>query len=540
MFAVFFRKGAKMYASHVFLNAQVITVDDNDSLAQAVAVCDSKIVFVGSQEGLRPYIGPETNIIDASGCTVMPGFIDAHVHAEIIGIGLNSPSLLGARSIADIQAIIAEEAKKVPRGGIIRAYLYDHMALAEGRPPTRWELDEAAPEHRVFIVHKSFHISVANSLGLEFAGVDRNTPNPDGGEFVRNEEGELTGLALEHANGYLYEKFSFDAGEMEDVLLAADAFFAHRGITSIHSPMDNVRAMAVLTDMKSRGKMNTRIYAMPFPMEDYRFMDKFLGIGMHTGFGSDSYKLGAFKLMIDGSSMGGTAYMKEPYCDDPERKGFLTMDQETLDKYFLAAHLEGWQITSHAIGDRAIEMVLDAIEKAFAAKPVEDARPRIEHCLFADKEIIRRCKELGVIPVPQTEFILSAGDAYIKIYGDRVNHAFPCKSFLDAGIKVAFSSDGPVSPPAPLMQMYAACTRLSSTGQPLGLDEAITLPQAIRMATSNGAYASCEEHIKGSLEPGKLADIIMLSRPILDGTLEDLKDTRVTLTMVGGKITHTE
>ena len=529
-----------MYASHVFLNGQVITVDGSDSLARALAVYDGKIVFVGAEEEAREYIGPQTNVIDAKGNSVMPGFIDAHVHAEIIGIGLSNPSLAGARSIADIQNIISGAALRVPKGGIIRAYLYDHMLLAEGRHPNRQDLDAVAPEHKVFIVHKSFHISVANSLGLAFAGVDRNTPDPDGGEFARDEKGELTGLALEHANGYLYDKFAFDEEEMEGVLLAADAFFARRGITSIHSPMDNVRAMKVLTDMKNRGKMDTRVYAMPFPMEDYHFMDKFLGIGLHTGFGSDSYKLGAFKLMIDGSSMGGTAYMKEPYTDDPDRKGFLTMDQETLDKYFLDAHLDGWQITSHAIGDKAIEMVLDAIEKAFASKAVDDPRPRIEHCLFADKEIVRRCKELGVIPVPQTEFLLSAGDAYIKIYGDRVKHAFPCKSFLDAGLKVAFSSDGPVSTPAPLLQMYAACTRLSDTGQPLGLDEAITLPQAIRMATFNGAYASREEHIKGSLEPGKLADIIVLSSPILDGTLEDLKETTVGLTMVGGKITYTE
>ena len=528
-----------MYASYVFLNGQVVTVDQNDSLAEAVAVYDNKIVFVGNKDGVLPFIGPETETIDARGGSILPGFIDAHAHMDVTGIGITYPSLAKARSIADIQKIVADEAAKRPKGSIVRAYLYDHMYLAENRPPTRWELDEAAPEHKVYIVHKSFHISVANSMALESIGLTAETPDPVGGEYVKK-DGQLTGLALENAHWRLFDAFFLNEEELEGVLHTADAFFSRFGVTSIHSPTDNTKTLKVLTDLKAQGKINTRVYAMPFPIGKLEFMEKFLGIGFHTGFGSDSFKLGAFKLMLDGSSMGGTAAMKEPYCDDPTRKGFLTMDQELLNDYFLRAHLDGFQVTSHAIGDKAIEMVLDAIENALAVKPVKDARPRIEHCLFADKDTVKRCAKMGVIPIPQTEFLYTSGDAYIKIYGDRVNHAFPCKSFLEAGVKVAFSSDGPVASINPLIQIYGACARITNTGQPIGPDEAVTVPQAIRMATYNGAHASKEEHIKGSLEAGKLADIIVLSRPILDIPLEDLKETRVELTMVGGKITHRE
>jgi predicted amidohydrolase YtcJ len=527
-------------ADTVFINGQVITMDSKNTIAEAVAVYGNKITFVGSTHDAQKWIGTNTKVVDAGKKSVLPGFIDAHLHSGSVGMALAGVdcSIRQCKSIEDIKKAIGNATSRYPKGSLIRGYNYDNMQLAEQRHPTKWDLDEAAPDHMVVIGHTSFHFSVCNSKALAAAGIANDTPDPPGGVFLR-EKGEVNGVAMENANWQIFAAFPVSEEEMAKGLLAADAFFAGYGITSVHDAGDGTTMLKTMVDLKRENRFKTRFYAMLFSMyEKFEFLERYYNIGFHTGFGSDSYKIGPHKLMLDGSSMGGTCALRAPYTIDPNRKGILTMDQETLNKYMVKGHLNGYQLTCHAIGDLAVEMVLNAYDEVFSKYPVKNARPRIEHCFITDEDLIERMRKLEVIPVAQPEFIYSSGDTYKRLYGDRVNYAFAARSFLDAGIPVAFSSDCPVTVPNPYAGLYGACLRKSTTGQSIGEQQRVSLLDALRMFTYNGAYASFEEDIKGSLETGKLADIIIASEPLLDIPLESLLDASTVMTMVNGEITY--
>jgi predicted amidohydrolase YtcJ len=529
-----------MYADYVIKNGQVITVDKANGIAEAVAVYDNKIIYVGTNEGAAELAGPKTHVIDASGRSVLPGFIDAHMHMGSTGTNLRwvNCSAKEVHSIEEIKVKLKEAAEKYPKGTLIRAYNYDHMKLVEQRHPSRYDLDEVTPDHQVLLVHTSYHMSVMNSKAIEAAGLTDATPDPDGGTYDR-EDGVLTGLSRENAHWAVFEKFPFSDQEMEESLMLADQYLSSRGITSIHDAGDGTGMLKSLVDLKNKGKINTRIYAMLFSIYgNAKFIEHYYGIGFHTGFGSDSYKIGPLKIMLDGSSMGGTCALRQPYSNSPDNYGMLMMDQEKVNDYILRAHMEGYQVTAHAIGDKAVEMMLDAIENALNVKPVSDHRHRIEHCAIVDEGLIKRIKKLGVIPIPQPEFLRSSGDTYRTLYGDRVDLLFAAKSYLDGGVPAAFSTDCPVIDPLPFLGIYAACTRETLMGQPIGKDQIVSLLDAIRMYTWNGAFAAFEENIKGSIEVGKLADIIIASKPVLSIPLRELPNVKIDLTMIDGKVVY--
>ncbi|MCU7377750.1 amidohydrolase [Eubacteriales bacterium DFI.9.88] len=525
-----------MYASYVIRNGEIVTVDGKNSIADTIAVYEDKIVYVGDEQGARSFTGPHTEMIDAQGKSVLPGFIDSHLHLDAIGTRMLYPDCREAACISDIQTIIRKEAEKYPKGTILRAFGYDHLNLKERRHPNRWELDEAAPEHPVYIIHSSYHISAANTKALALIGVDDNICDPEGGSYERI-DGKVTGVAFENAHYNFYTKLDFSEEEIKSCLKTADEYLLSRGITTVCSALDCALSVKALTELKRKNTLKIRVVTMPYPTGNPFVMDKYLNTGYHTGFGSDQCRIGPFKLMIDGSSLGGTAAMKRA---DMKDQGFLAIDQDTLDRMMLNAHLDGFQCTSHAIGDRAVEMLLTSYEKAFKALNRSDCRHRIEHCNFAPKSLIKKISQMGVIPIPQPAFLKEFGSTYYKIYGKQAEEIFPIKSFLKAGICVSFSTDAPIIDANPFVGMSAACNRKSDEGLILGKEERVTLKDAIRMYTYNGAYANFQENITGSLEVGKKADLVVLSDRIWEAAPENISKTSVTLTMIDGEIVYTK
>lgn len=529
-----------IYADLVFKNGQVITVNPRDEIVSAVAILGNRICYVGSDAGAMEFAGPKTRIVDLKGRSLTPGFNDAHIHTGITGLTLNSADTdcgpERADSIEKIKEIIHQAAQKTPKGTLIRSFNYNHNYLKDGRHPTKWDLDEAAPDHPVLMTHASFHFSVANSKALELAGITNDTPDPEGGVFERR-NGELTGLAIDNAHGMLYGTFPFTEEEMREGLKTVDQAFLENGITSVQDAGANTNYIKALIDMGNEKVLKARYYFMLFSFFDNKkFINRLYDLGLHTGLGSDRIKMGPLKIMLDGSSICGTVAMKKPYNGNANTTGTLTMTQEELNDYVLRAHQQGFQVACHAIGDKAIEMIINAYEAAQTAYPRGDCRHRIEHCTFPDAELIERIAKNHIVVNTIPECVYSSGDAYIRQYGDRMRYGYAQQAYIKAGAVSAFSSDAPIAPINPMQGLYSACHRVTYAGVEAWREEEVSLLQAIRMYTLNGAYLSFDEKSKGSIEVGKLADLAVLSAPILDIPLEEVKTTRVDMTVVDGEI----
>jgi predicted amidohydrolase YtcJ len=298
-----------------------------------------------------------------------------------------------------------------------------------------------------------------------------------------------------------------------------------------------------MQEQSANGVFKVRVYNLLYAngKENAKeWIRTFIKTGIFTGLGTERFKIGPAKILIDGSSSGPSSATRKPYSHDPNLKGLLMWDQDEADAFIMEAHQAGFQVTAHAIGDMAIEMLVNAIEKAMKAYPRPNARHRIEHCALLDETLIKRIKDLGIVPIANPGFFNENGSAYSTYYGDRVNYMFPCRSFIEHGIIAAMGSDTPVINENPMIGLYGAITRQDKrTGEVTGKSQTIGLLQAIRMYTYNGAYASYEEDIKGSIEEGKLADLIVLSEDIQKCPVEKIKDIAVDLTMIDGDVLYT-
>lgn len=532
-----------MAADKIFLNGQVVTVDGSNRVAEAVAVEGENISAVGTSAEMRRLAGPGTEVFNLDGRSLLPGFIDAHMHISLLGanklgVSCKEPH---TESLDDILRALEEKASDTPEGEWVRAWGFNQVRVDEGRYPTRWELDEVSCKHPIQVTRTCGHISIANSRALEKAGVDEQTPDPAGGRIERDADGVPTGVLLEAAHMSMTEAAAFGEDELRQALAAASDDLISSGITSIHDAggygAHNLRIMQ--QEVQSRN-VKVRIYAMICALTDAEAMvEKALASGITTGLGDERYRIGPAKLFTDGSSSGPTIATRQPYTSDPENRGILYHDQAHLDEVLGRAHRAGFQITAHAQGDRAIEMVIDCIEAALKSAPREDHRHRIEHCGIASPDLLKRISDLGIIPIPNPAFFHEFGDGYIENYGEeRVESMYPARSFIDNGIQAAAGSDAPITEHDPLLGIHAAVNRKSDSGAAVGPGQRITISEAIRLFTINGARASFEEDRKGSIEPGKLADLVILDTPLLSTEEEKIKDLRVDLTMVGGEVVY--
>jgi predicted amidohydrolase YtcJ len=525
-------------ADTVFLNGRVLTMDPRRPEAEAVAVGGDRILAVGSSGEVRGLAGPAAEVIDLRGRLLLPGFVDSHCHLSRYGLtqlGLDCKAR-SVTSIADLQRELARVAETIPAGSWIRARGYDHSRLAEGRHPTRWDLDAVTPDHPVHLVRTCGHIGVANTRALELAGIRDDTPDPPGGHFERR-EGRLTGLMYESAQGPLYEAGRATREELGRALEIVERDWLRAGITSAVDCGGSDGHFQAWQDRRLAGRQRLRVTLTVIIGSGRRQGEIFVQTELATGFGDDWLRLGPFKVIVDGSSSGPTAGTRQPYASQPDFSGHINLSQEELDRLFGAAHRAGYQLTMHAVGDWAIEMGLDAMEKAFRADGPPRLGARIEHCAMAPADLRARIKQLGVTPVAQPYFLWEFGDGYIRNYGpERGGSMFPLRSFLAAGIPVAGSSDSPVSAHEPLRAIQIAATRQTMDGQVAAPEERIEVADALRLYTLHGARAMGEDGRRGSVEAGKLADLIVLGADPTRTPIGEIAQIPIELTMVGGEV----
>lgn len=529
-------------AEIIFLNGNVITVDSQDRQCEAVSVWGNRISFVGTTQEARKRIGPEDRVIDLAGRSLLPGFNDAHCHFGYAGTA-KLQAFVGypeVQSVEDIKKVVAAWAAKTPKGQWIVGRGWDETKYPDRRRPTRWDLDEVAPDHLVFLTRTCGHMSVVNSKVLAAESIDRNTLDPHGGMIERDSKGEPTGLLLEHAHIPLRGKTAPSVDLLDKGMDTVNQEFMQVGITSATDMSGrNPNEIRLFQKKLSRGEIQFRINYAVRNSGPVTLGTDYVKTGLLTGYGSPWMRLGCFKAQMDGSGSGGSAGMWTPYPGSDHYTGILHMTQEELDRLVFQGHEAGYQVCVHAVGTQAIEMTLLSFERALRKIPRPDHRFRIEHCTFCEDSLADRIRDLGVIPVIGPAFLYWVGDGYIQKYHKQwLDWAVATRRLLDRGIKVPFHSDLPVVPCNPLPAIYTAVTRKTESGQEIGPDQKITVKEAIRSYTLFGAYGSFEEDIKGSIEEGKLADLVVLSGDILRIDPEKIKNLRVDLTMVDGKIRY--
>ncbi len=525
-------------------NGQIITVNSKDEIADAILFENEKILFVGKTAQALRFADKYTEWVDLHGCAVLPGFIDCHIHMAVAGAKIENQvdmsKKAGVQTIKDlldkIKAAVSDE------NSWIIGSSYSHEGLQERRHVTKQELDEAVPKQPVLIIHTSGHMSVVNTKALELAkkaGLDLNMP-----EVEKAEDGSPTGLLRETAHFEMLEKSPVLPSDGE-LVLGIEKFckgLLSKGITSVHDAGGFGRAsFRTMQQAKEHGKLSCRTYPMLWTLfgkqAQLDVANTAVRLGFFSGLGDDMLKIGPLKLMVDGSAVGGTCAASTPLL----HLGKVTptsFTQEELDDAFIEGHRMGFQLTAHAVGDKAIEMVLNSYEKAMKSYPRKDPRHRIEHCFLCSRGLAERIKELGVIPVPNPGFLSVWGGVFEKYYGDRLDMVIPLRTFENLEIPAPFGSDAMVIEEyEPLFGIAAAMERRDlKSGRVIGEEQRIGLLRAIRCSTYFGAYAAFEEKQKGSLEPGKLADLVVLSDSILGKTPDEIRKIRVTRTYVGGTL----
>jgi predicted amidohydrolase YtcJ len=526
--------GAGAGPDFIVLNARVYTVDPALPRAEAFAVKNGRFVAVGTSDDVRNLKTPGTEVIDASGMTVTPGFIDAHSHPSWGGIAELLEVNCDLRSVAAIKEAIARRASETPPGEWVKGFKYDDTKLRERRPVNRRDLDEAAPRNPVVVRHRGGHTAVYNSKAFEKAGVTAATPDPFGGKFYR-ENGELTGLAAEHANDVfagIIPQGSTRAQRQAAVKLISELMTAS-GLTSVHETGGDRDNLVAFEDAYRAGELRFRMYL--FPSAESDLYQGLKTAGIHTGFGDEWLRIGAVKFVADGSASERTMRMSTPFQGRPDDYGIMTMTAEEIDAGVEDAYRHGFQVGIHANGDVTIAMVLDAYEKHRTIAPRPDPRPRIEHCSLVNAELLRRIKAVGAIPTPFYTYAHYHGEKWENYGEEKMEWMFAHRSFLDYGIPVAAASDYTPGPYEPMMALQSLVTRKDFEGRVWGPSQRIALDEAIKVCTINSAYASFEENLKGSIESGKLADFVILEKDPRDVDPDHIKEIAIVRTVVGGR-----
>ena len=538
------------YVDIAFKNGQVVTVNPNDDIAQAVGVKHNKIVFVGSNAELDAIIDEKTKVVDLAGRALTPGFIDCHFHPILYGF--MSSTIIDIKypvcsSVKQLKELVAAAAARTPKGKWIKLWGYDQNKYAENRHPSIEDLDEVAPHHPVQCMRACGHVCVYNTLGLAAGGI--HSP-ADAARFGKDElvvkDGKLTGMAYDQTIFHLWSKVEYTEEEMWQALTWSNDQLLKSGVTSIHDPGECDKPSYSIMYKAARNKtfkprqymMMHSIFGKPFSAADN---ERFIENGFHTGLGDERFRIGCNKFMVDGGTSGPSCATREPYSHDPTLPGILSWQREEVAEYIDYINRHDNQATAHAVGDLAIEFMVEGYEKALAAhyrKP-EEHRHRIEHCAITPPDLVARMAAMGIVPVANPHFMTINGSDYKKYYGERINHFFPLRSFIDAGIRPTFGCDAPTATQEVTRGLDGAVNRIDrKTGELCGPEQRISMLEAIRCYTINGAYASFEDDIKGSIEVGKLADLVVFSEDITTHTQEQINDVMVDMTMIDGDIVY--
>ena len=515
-----------------------------EGTVEALAIWQGKVLATGTKDQIWSLKGDNTRLIDLKGRFATPGLNDAHLHLISIGLTLKwiDATPQAAPTLQSLLDAIREQAASAPPGAWIRARGYDQTKLDVGRHPHKSELDAVAPNNPVMVVRACGHVSIFNSKAFELAGIDENSPVPDGG-LIEQKNGTLTGMVAENAQGAVRKAIpKATTEEMIEAIEAAGNLLLSYGITSVMDAavgqvagFDEIRAYN-LAKLDKRLPVRTWLVLLGDPGPS--IVEECYKAGLVSGVGDDMLTVGAVKIFLDGSAGGRTAWMSKPYLGEDDNIGVQILPDAELEALVLDAHKKGYQLACHAIGDAAIGQLITAYEKALAAHPDPDRRHRIEHCGFSTPEQHERMKKAGIYPCPQQVFIYDFGDAYISVLGEeRALSSYPLKTWKDLGFKPATGSDSPVCHPNPYPNIYSMLTRETGKGTVMDTRECVTIEEALQVYTEFGAFSQKLENVKGKLVPGQVADIAVFSRNMLTAKPEEiLNDTHCVLTMRDGEV----
>ena len=522
----------------VLINGKVITVDSNFSIAEGVAVAGARILTTGNEDQLRALAGPSTRIVDLKGHTVIPGLMDNHLHGAGGGTGVD---LSRARSLTDVEVAITARVRQSRPGDVIISNSDWHEAqLKEQRLPLRDDLDKVAPQNPIVLV-RGGHEYILNSAALTRWGITPETAQPEGGRITRYPDGRLNGELVDTAKALVRLPPSAPRSPNQQLAdrVADYKKLSEAGLTSIRHPGISIADYRMLQEMQRRGELTIRVNALLRPSLGPSANQPLIGDSAITpGEGDEWLRIGGVKLGVDGGFEGGL--MRDPYekpwDENGTFRGLQTIDTERFFTVVRDLNRLDWRVATHAVGDAAIDLVLNAYEKANAERSIAGRRWSIEHAFIGRPDHLPRLKALGVAIAAQNHLYL-AGPSLVRYWGaTRAGITTPAKMYLDAGLPVSSGTDAPVVPYPPLWTLYHFVTRDTITGGVLGADQRVTRQQALRMATINNAWLNMEERTKGSIEPNKFADLVILNEDPLTCPEARLRDATVVTTIVGGKV----
>ncbi|MBA3600861.1 MAG: amidohydrolase [Acidobacteria bacterium] len=522
----------------LIVNANVRTMDASKTDAEAVAIMGNRIIAVGTNKDVRSLSGANTRILDAKGKLVLPGFNDAHVHFLDGGLQLSSVDLRDAKSPQEFTLRIKNFAAKLPKGRWITGGVWDHENWSPANLPTKELIDTVTPDNPVFIIRLDGHMALANTLALKIAKVGKDTKTPEGGEIVRDAQGNPTGVLKDAAMNFVYAAIPADSFDRKlEAIQAATDYAASLGVTSVQD-MSAGTDVAVYQELIRQGKLKTRIYAVS-PLSDWQRWNK---TGVRRAFGSEMLRVGGLKGFADGSLGSTTAWFYEPYLDAPNSTGLASDEMPKIYDNVSGADRADLQVMIHAIGDRANDEILKIYEKVEKENGTRDRRFRIEHSQHLNTDLIKRFAAAKIIASMQPYHAIDDGRwAYKRLDEKRLKGTYAFRSLLDSGVTLAFGSDWFVAPLNPILGIYAAVTRRTLDDKnPNGWipEQKITVEEAVKAYTFGSAYAEFQENAKGTIAVGKLADLVILSDDIFTMNANQIGKTKVLTTIVDGKIIY--
>lgn len=524
---------ASSAADLILHNGEIISLDQEGNVYEAIAIKDERIIEIGSNEKVLTYRGNQTKVIDLNGRTVVPGFTDSHQHFYITGLAAIYMDC-NLSSIQEIVKLVEKKASQLPKDKWIVGFNYNDSKFLEGRDLNKADFKHI--EHPVFIMRYDQHSVCVNDVALKMMNIDKNTVI-EGGIIEKDENSELTGLLREAAFTYAKKFVPLSLDDLMKMALYANDHNIKYGITSVHDAglgfySGSFDEYHVLEKLSLENQLKVRVYGMILD----KFIPEALELGLATGVTKNRLKVGSYKIFADGTWGSMTAGISEEYPTKPGYKGFIYSD---IKEKIFEAQKHGFQIATHAMGDRAIEQVLTYYEEAMKKYPRNDTRHRIEHASATNEKIIRKMKELGVIPMPLTQLLYNMGDYYIKYFPKKLlDRAYEVKTFIEEGLKPAANSDSPVNTVSPMFGMFTLMTRVTREGVELSPHQRVSLYEALEMYTKNGAYASFDENDKGTLEVGKLGDLVVLPEKFIEFDANTVRDTEVEMTIIGGEIVY--
>jgi predicted amidohydrolase YtcJ len=515
----------------VLYNGRILTMSARAREVEALALAGDRVFAIGTSAEMLALADSSTQRVDLGGKRVTPGFNDAHSHPCSSGVALLTQIPLEMDSIESVKSAIHAKAAATAPGEWVVGFLYDDTKTP--RPLDRADLDAAAPDHPVVVQHRGGHTAFVNSRALALVNITQSSPNPPHGEYFRDASGRHNGRVAESAAEAILA-LAIKPPTREDYRKGAALIskqLASRGVTSACEADGDPAVLQGYQDARDAGELMGRFYTHI----DYGALDKMIAAGVHTGFGDEWVRVGAVKLFADGSISERTALLSQPYAGLGDYRGISRASRETLYEQARKAYLAGWQVGTHANGDVAIDTILGVYEQLQREVPRRDPRLRIEHCTLVTPDLVRRIRAAGVIPLPFAGYVFFHGEK-MRFYGEeRLKHMFAMRDFLDAGIKAAPGSDYTASPAEPMLWLRSEVTRTDANGHVWGANQRITIEEAIRCSTVHGAHASFEEGMKGGLDPGQLADLVVWDQDLLAIDPAGLMSVKPERTMLGGR-----